>query len=151
MFKNILMLFVFGVLIFGVSTLSFAMMCGSHSQNQDRAQAGHKEHMDTQVGAVVQQVPKEAVSVGNKVCPISGEKIDEKMKTTYEYEGKVYNFCCEMCIEDFKKDPQKYIKKIEEELEAEPKESGEPMQGHEGHQPEGSGLPSDRQSHQHSR
>ena len=46
---------------------------------------------------------------------MGGEKIDEKMKATYEYEGKVYNFCCAMCIDDFKKDPQKYIKKIEEE------------------------------------
>jgi len=36
---------------------------------------------------------KDIVDVGNKICPVSGEKIDEKMKATYEYEGKVYNFC----------------------------------------------------------
>lgn len=56
-----------------------------------------------------------AVDVENKVCPVGGEEIEEKMKATYEYEGKIYNFCCAMCIDDFKKDPQKYIKKIEEE------------------------------------
>jgi YHS domain-containing protein len=55
------------------------------------------------------------VGVGNKICPVSGEKIDEKTKATYEYRGKIYNFCCSMCIDEFKKDPQKYIKKIEEE------------------------------------
>jgi YHS domain-containing protein len=56
-----------------------------------------------------------AEDVGNKICPVSGDKIEEAAKAIYEYEGKVYNFCCAMCIDDFKKDPQKYIKKIEEE------------------------------------
>ena len=60
-------------------------------------------------------ITPKVVDVGNKVCPVGGEKIDDKMKATYEYEGKIYNFCCAMCIDDFKKDPQKYIKKIEEE------------------------------------
>ena len=60
-----------------------------------------------------------AEDVGNKICPVGGEKIEEAIKATYEYEGKVYNFCCAMCIDDFKKDPQKYIKKIEEEKQKE--------------------------------
>ena len=60
--------------------------------------------------------------VGNKICPVTGEKIDEKTKATYEYEGKIYNFCCAMCIDTFNKDPQKYIKKVEEELQAAAKE-----------------------------
>ena len=53
--------------------------------------------------------------VGNKICPVTGEKIDEKTKATYEYKGEIYNFCCTMCIDEFKKDPEKYIKKVEEE------------------------------------
>ena len=61
---------------------------------------------------------EKATNVGNAVCPVSGEKIDEKIKATYEYEGKIYNFCCAMCIDEFKKDPKKYIKKGEEELQA---------------------------------
>lgn len=56
-----------------------------------------------------------AVNVGNKVCPVTGEKIDDSSKATYEYKGKIYNFCCPMCIGEFKKNPEKYIKKIEEE------------------------------------
>ena len=59
------------------------------------------------------------VDAGNKVCPVSGDKIDEKLKATYEYEGKIYNFCCAMCIDEFKKDPEKYIKKVEEEMQKE--------------------------------
>lgn len=53
------------------------------------------------------------VDVGNKICPVTGQKIDENTKATYEYDGKIYNFCCQMCVGKFKGDPQKYIKKIE--------------------------------------
>jgi len=43
---------------------------------------------------------------------------------TYEYQGKIYNFCCPMCIGSFKKDPEKYIKKVEQELQTESKQEG---------------------------
>jgi YHS domain-containing protein len=66
------------------------------------------------------QTRKEAANVGNKICPVSEEKIDEKLKATYEYQGKVYNFCCPACIEEFKKDPKEYIKKVEEEQKSKP-------------------------------
>lgn len=49
---------------------------------------------------------------GNAFCPITGEKVDKH--TSYVYEGKRYYFCCPMCIEEFKKDPEKYIEKMEE-------------------------------------
>lgn len=58
---------------------------------------------------------KSEINVGNKICPVTGEKIDESAKATYKYQGKIYNFCCPVCIDEFKKDPEKYIKKIEEE------------------------------------
>ncbi|MBU1887686.1 MAG: YHS domain-containing protein [Candidatus Omnitrophica bacterium] len=55
------------------------------------------------------------IDVGNKICPVSGGLIDDSMmKATYEYEGKTYNFCCAMCIDAFKADPEQYIKNIEE-------------------------------------
>lgn len=55
--------------------------------------------------------------VDNKICPVSGQKIDEKTKVTYNYKGETYNFCCASCIDDFDKNPEKYIKKLEEEKE----------------------------------
>lgn len=70
---------------------------------------------------VTAQVDK-PVDVGNKICPVSGEKIDPKFKETYEYNGKIYNFCCAMCIDTFKSNPDKYIKKVKEELESQSKE-----------------------------
>jgi len=85
------------------------------------------------------QTPEEpsksaAVEVGNKICPVSGEKIDEKMKATYEYNGKIYNFCCPMCIDEFKKDPGKYIKKIEEEKKEEAGQKAGASTGAQKHQ-----------------
>ena len=65
-----------------------------------------------------------AVEVGNKICPVSGDKVpvpgekgamgDEPVK--YEYDGKMYNLCCQMCVKDFKKNPEKYSKIAEDEV-----------------------------------
>ena len=54
-----------------------------------------------------------AVEVGNKICPVSKEKVPAPGEKTdmgvgpvrVEYKGKIYNMCCPMCVKDFKKDP----------------------------------------------
>jgi Cu+-exporting ATPase len=51
---------------------------------------------------------------GQTVCPVSGEPVSKDSNITYTYKGKVYRFCCPACIEAFKKDPEKYIKQMEE-------------------------------------
>ncbi len=71
------------------------------------------------VGLVAaQSFAEDAVKVGNKICPISGEEIaagDMKgQEATVEYKGKVYNLCCSMCKKDFLKDPEAAIKLMEE-------------------------------------
>lgn len=50
-----------------------------------------------------------------ELCPVSGEKVDAKGGIAYEYKGKVYHFCCASCAADFKKDPEKYIRKMKGE------------------------------------
>ena len=58
-----------------------------------------------------------AVEVGNKICPVSGDKVGEMGDIVkYEYNGKIYNLCCKACIKDFKKDPEKYSKIAEDEV-----------------------------------
>lgn len=52
-----------------------------------------------------------------KKCMVSDEEIDEKgdMKPyVFTHDGRQIKLCCESCLKDFKKDPAKYIKKIEE-------------------------------------
>lgn len=68
------------------------------------------------------------VNAGNKICPVTGEAVTEGSKATYEYKGKVYNLCCAMCINEFKKDPEKYAAKAASQSSSAPAEAG-----HEGH------------------
>lgn len=64
-------------------------------------------------------LPQEgAVEFGNTICPVSGEEIKEDEVIKYEYDGVIYNLCCKICLKDFKKDPEKYIKKLEAQREA---------------------------------
>ncbi len=122
MLRKLAVVLISGVFVFGISKLSFAMECADHSSHQQMAQAGSDARV---AGVAGQTASKEAVNVGNKICPVTGEKVDEKTKTTYEYQGKIYNFCCPACIDEFKKDPDKYIKKVEEELGSESKDQVE--------------------------
>ena len=45
------------------------------------------------------------------VCPVLGGNIDKKVYV--DYQGKRIYFCCPGCDAEFKKDPEKYLKKIE--------------------------------------
>ena len=46
-------------------------------------------------------------------CPVMGGKIDKNVYT--DYQGKRIYFCCSGCLDDFKKNPDKYIKQMEEQ------------------------------------
>ena len=47
----------------------------------------------------------------NTHCAV--DKDDEvDPKVTYLYQGKAIGFCCDKCIAEFKKDPEKYMKDL---------------------------------------
>ena len=48
-----------------------------------------------------------------ETCPVMGGKVDKSICTIYK--GKCVYFCCAGCPEEFKKDPEKYMKKLEEQ------------------------------------
>jgi YHS domain-containing protein len=54
------------------------------------------------------------VQIWNKVCPVKGEEIDADSPTV-EYNGKVIGFCCPGCDSKFQKDPEKYMKNLNED------------------------------------
>ena len=58
------------------------------------------------------------VQVPNKICPVSHEEVGKNGMAPHQvtYKGKVYNLCCSMCDKDFNKDPEKYVKMMEEEV-----------------------------------
>lgn len=45
-------------------------------------------------------------------CPVMGGKIDKKIFA--DQDGKRVYFCCDSCVAEFKKDPAKYVKKLED-------------------------------------
>jgi YHS domain-containing protein len=50
----------------------------------------------------------------NKVCPVKGGEI-ESDSPTFEFNGKVYGFCCSGCESKFKKDPETYLKNLNDD------------------------------------
>ena len=86
------------------------------------AQHTHEEHEEGEVESEhIEGTEEGPIEVGNTICPVSGEKIDEETAYKVEFEGEIYNLCCKMCAKDFEKDPQKYIEKLEEIKEGEEK------------------------------
>lgn len=53
------------------------------------------------------------VEVKNRLCPVTLAKIASGDKFTYTYEDKAYRFSSREAIEEFKKDPEKYLKEWE--------------------------------------
>jgi len=96
MFRGILIAGLIAVLIFGAASLSFAS-CGGCGSSK-KLDCGRKAKT---TDATTYATPKETVEVGNKICPVMNNPIDEEKKVTYEQS---------------KKDPEKHIQKVEEEL-----------------------------------
>lgn len=49
-----------------------------------------------------------------KTCVVSDEKLGEMGEPyVFTHEGKEIKLCCKSCLKDFKKDPAKYLKKID--------------------------------------
>ena len=49
----------------------------------------------------------------NKFCAVEGKDHDVDPKVTTVYKGKTIGFCCRDCIDEFNKDPEKFVKKME--------------------------------------
>ncbi len=54
-----------------------------------------------------------AAGKAQTTCPVMGAEINKEVYT--DYQGKRIYFCCSACIPEFKKDPDKYLKKLQAE------------------------------------
>lgn len=73
------------------------------------------------IDSVIQNPTKaqlaKATPLNNTICPVSQEKIGNMgMAVPVIYKGKIVNLCCKGCPADFAKNPEKYMKIIQEEL-----------------------------------
>jgi YHS domain-containing protein len=46
-------------------------------------------------------------------CPVMGKEVNKELFV--DYDGKRVFFCCQMCVDKFKKDPNTYLKKLLDE------------------------------------
>lgn len=79
--------------------------CGGNS--------GPEMHSHSPEGAKAKTEVK-SQEILQKTCPVMGGKIDPKVYA--EYKGRRIYFCCPGCEKDFRKDPERYIEKVDEEL-----------------------------------
>ena len=63
--------------------------------------------------AVMALIATTAFAEKQTVCPVAGGKIDKNLYV--DADGKRIYVCCENCLEKVKADPQKYIKRLENE------------------------------------
>jgi YHS domain-containing protein len=55
-------------------------------------------------------------SAEQEVCPVMGMEVNRDINA--DYKGKLVYFCCQECVTKFNKDPEKYVKKLEEQQQA---------------------------------
>jgi YHS domain-containing protein len=50
-------------------------------------------------------------------CPVTGEKLGKMGDPiVYNYKGREVRFCCKGCVKNFEKEPEKYLKKMDEAI-----------------------------------
>lgn len=78
------------------------------SENQLKGGVDHSSHNMTGAGTALTAGEKQ---IWNKICPVMGNPVDPKAPSI-EYKGKLIGFCCAGCDDQFKADPEKYIKNL---------------------------------------
>ncbi|MGB2999045.1 MAG: YHS domain-containing protein [Phycisphaerae bacterium] len=68
--------------------------------------------------------PGGQTQIAQKTCPVMGGAIDPNIYV--DHEGRRVYFCCPACLDKFKKDPEKHLKKLDEQLQAPAKEPDAP-------------------------
>lgn len=105
-----------------------AVGCGKADQGPRKAKdphAGHNHQADPHAGhdhgaahdehdpeAQASQPTSADAGQAQTVCPVMGGKIDKKFFA--DHEGRRVYFCCAGCVEPFKKDPEKFVKKLKD-------------------------------------
>lgn len=93
----------FLALVIGLSAILFA--CDS------------KESAQQQTPAPVAQ----GEALNNTICPVTNAAIGSMGKPiTVAYQGKVINLCCQGCVADFNREPEKYMAILQGQNTAEP-------------------------------
>jgi len=111
MFKQLLIIFSL-VTVLGVFT--FAQEQPETNKTEKKECSKDSKCCSTENKQTSLESSKDSQIVWNKVCPVTGEELDNDA-TTIEYKGKTIGFCCSKCESKFEKDPEKYMKNLNED------------------------------------
>jgi len=68
------------------------------------------------------QAAAQAEPIMQKTCPVMGGAINKDIYT--DYKGRRVYFCCSGCVDEFKKNPEKYLSKLDAQSAAGQKHEG---------------------------
>jgi YHS domain-containing protein len=96
----------FGAILSLVILVSIAAYVSAEDMKGADSKAPASKPATTTTAPATQKAANGAI---NQFCAIEKDnKIDPNGKT-YTYNGKVIGFCCDDCIDEFKKNPEKYM------------------------------------------
>jgi YHS domain-containing protein len=96
-----------GIAFVALGVLILVLIVGSQTQARAACSCtGMQKVAATEETPVIEQ----------KTCPVMGNPINPKIFV--DYKGRRIYFCCNMCPPVFNKDPEKYIKIVDEQLKA---------------------------------
>ncbi|MBT4482122.1 MAG: YHS domain-containing protein [Candidatus Latescibacteria bacterium] len=97
------------------SLLAFSILSGCSKETQPKPEDSthvHENGTAHEHGSVDEEETADA-SKSQKICPVMGGKINNTIYA--DYEGKRTYLCCAACLDEFNKNPEKYINKLEDE------------------------------------
>ena len=101
------------LITFSLLAVSILTGCTKEPQPKPEDSTHVHEHDTTHEHGSVHEEETADASKSQTICPVMGGEIN---KTLYaDYEGKRTYLCCAACLEEFNKNPEKYIKKLEDE------------------------------------
>ena len=93
--------------IFTILAVTILTGCSKEPQPQPEESTHMQEH------GSMEKEEKVVATKNQTTCPVMGGKIDKSIYA--DYEGKRVYFCCASCLAEFNKNPEKYVKKLEDE------------------------------------
>ena len=97
-----------GIIVLICIVGTFLVLTGCSKEKAENSEESTHMHQHE----AVQKDAQETSGKSQTTCPVMGGEIDKKIFE--DHKGKRVYLCCEACREEFKKSPEKYIKKLED-------------------------------------
>lgn len=111
-------------------------------EDQEAGHAGHAGHGETSAHGEANPPADRTADSVPQLCPVSGQKLGSMGKpVVVEHAGRYLMLCCAGCVEDFKKDPERYMNPADqgeaapanEDAPAQPQDDPKPQPDHHDH------------------